>query len=204
MIKNLYPSPIYSSSSSIELLNGLKKSVSEISLVSESRGHSTIGGYQSNSKLFENNAISIQQLKKFIGQEVFKYWPHLSQALTGEAYEGELPQFELWGWITSLKSGGFNSPHIHPRSTISGVYYVKTPAEIIINKDGSFAGWIGFMDPRSNAQTWPLAAHLNYSFVSPVEGSVVLFPSYLPHFVPPFNAEDERISIAFNLRHKLL
>lgn len=203
MIKNLYPSPIYVSNSSEELLNALKKTVSEISMKSETKGHSTVGGYQSESKFFENNEESISQLKKFIGEEVFKYWPQLSQALTGRFVEVNPPQFELWGWITTLKNGGFNSPHIHPRSTISGVYYVKTPNEIIDNKNGSFAGWIGFIDPRSNAQIWPLPEHLNYSYVQPIEGSLVLFPSYLSHFVPPFNAKGERVSIAFNLRHKI-
>jgi uncharacterized protein (TIGR02466 family) len=203
MIYNLFTSPTYTSNSSNELLISLKKSVSEISIASEQRGHSTVGGYQSDSKLFEKKDISITQLKKFIGEEAIKYWPHLYEALTGRKFQGELPHFEFWGWITSLESGGFNSPHIHPRSTISGVYYVKTPAEILENKEKSFAGWIGFMDPRSNAQIWPLASHLNYFFIPPVEGSLVLFPSYLQHFVPPFNAKGERISIAFNLRHKL-
>lgn len=203
MIKNLYQSPTYTSNSSKELLIALKNSLSEISLANEKRGHSTVGGYQSDSKLFEKNDSSIIQLKNFISDEVVKYWPHLSEAMTGRIFQGEFPHFELWGWITSLKSGGFNSPHIHPRSTISGVYYVKTPAEVLENKDGNFAGWIGFMDPRSNAQIWPLASHLNYFFIPPVEGSLVLFPSYLQHFVPPFNAEGDRVAIAFNLRHKI-
>lgn len=203
MIKNLYQSTTYTSYSSNELLNATKKFVTEISLASETRGHSTVGGYQSDSKFFERTDGSVIKLKKFISDELVKYWPHFSEAMTGRIFQGEIPHFELWGWITSLKSGGFNSPHIHPRSTISGVYYVKTPPEVVENKDGSFAGWLGFMDPRSNAQIWPLPTHLNYFFIPPVEGSLVLFPSYLQHFVPPFNAEGDRVAIAFNLRHKL-
>lgn len=203
MISNLYPSPIYTTNSPSKLLDSLKSFVTTTEHTREKRGHSTVGGFQSDSKVFESKEDSIEQLKSFIGKEVTKYWPSLFNALTGLNFEKNVPPFELWGWITSLKSGGFNSPHIHPRSTISGVYYIKTPVEILENKDRSFAGWIGFMDPRSNVQIWPLAEHLNYFFIPPVEGSLVLFPSYLQHFVPPFNSEGNRVAIAFNLRHKL-
>jgi uncharacterized protein (TIGR02466 family) len=203
MIENLYSSPIYTSNSSEFLLADLQNNISEIPKIIESRSHSTVGGYQSDSKFFENNSKPINSLKQFIAEEVTKYWPILFKALAGRELRENIPHFELWGWITSLNAGGFNSPHLHPRSTISGVYYVKTPKEILKNIDGSFSGWIGFMDPRSNSQIWPISSHLNYYFVPPIEGSVVLFPSYLQHFVPPFNSPGERIAIAFNLRHKV-
>jgi len=202
MIKNLYSSPIYTSNSSKELLDEVRSFISKISIPSEIRANSTKGGFQSDSKIFEYNDKSIINLKRFIATEVAKYWPHIYEALTGQKSESNVPAFDLWGWVTSLNAGGFNSPHIHPRSTISGVFYLQTPFEIIKNVDNNFSGWIGSMDPRSNSQIWPLSSHLNYFFVPPVEGSLVLFPSYLQHFVPPFNAKDERIAIAFNLRHK--
>jgi uncharacterized protein (TIGR02466 family) len=204
MIKNLYTSPIYTGSSSSDLLQDIKKYISIIPKTNEIRGNSTVGGYQSDTKIFSNNSSSINSLKALISEEVQKYWPILFEALSGREFSGKGPQFELWGWLTSLRAGGFNSPHIHPRSTISGVYYINTPSEIIENLDGSFAGWIGFMDPRSNSQIWPISAHLNYYYVPPVEGSLILFPSYLQHFVPPFNSAGERTAIAFNLRHKIV
>ena len=202
MIKNLYSSPIYTNTSSIDLLNEMKKTVSVKPKSKELRGNSTVGGYQSESTIFQNNSPSINSLKIYISEEVKKYWPILFQALSGSNFESNLPQFELWGWITEFKSGGYNSPHIHPRSTISGVYYINTPKEVLKNEDGNYSGWIGFMDPRSNSQIWPISSHMNYYYVPPVEGSVVLFPSFLQHFVPPFNAAGERTAIAFNLRHK--
>ncbi|NBW70846.1 MAG: hypothetical protein EBR32_05505, partial [Bacteroidetes bacterium] len=35
--------------------------------------------------------------------------------------------------------------------------------------------------------------------IEPEEGSIVIFPSYLPHLVEPNNHDDERISISFNV-----
>jgi hypothetical protein len=198
----LFSSPIHISSGTNKLLLEIQKTVSAIPKSNELRGHSTVGGYQSDSKFFENNEISINSLKLLISAELKKYWPILFEALSGQKFSGNPPQFELWGWITTLGTGNFNSPHIHPRSTISGIYYVKTPPEILYNEQGNFSGWLAFMDPRSNSQIWPISSHLNYFYVPPVEGSIVLFPSYLQHFVSPFNVEGERTAIAFNLRHK--
>ena len=35
--------------------------------------------------------------------------------------------------------------------------------------------------------------------IEPVEGNIILFPSYLPHSVETNNHDEERISISFNL-----
>jgi hypothetical protein len=35
--------------------------------------------------------------------------------------------------------------------------------------------------------------------IKPVEGQIVLFPSWLSHSVEPWDGEEERISIALNL-----
>jgi uncharacterized protein (TIGR02466 family) len=35
--------------------------------------------------------------------------------------------------------------------------------------------------------------------ISPVEGNIILFPSYLPHSVETNSHDEERISISFNL-----
>ena len=35
--------------------------------------------------------------------------------------------------------------------------------------------------------------------VKPIEGLLILFPSYLEHFVEPSNADEDRISISFDV-----
>lgn len=205
MIENIFPTPIYRKALSKEILKGLKLFVKNNSLMpTRNVGNSTKGGFQSDERFLASKDPAILALKEGIFACVSEYFPSYYLAQTRRNYEGQGLEFDLWGWLTMLQVGGFNSPHIHPRSTISGVFYVQTPEQIIKNNSGDFSGWLGFMDPRENSQIWPLAGHVNYYFIPPEPGTMVLFPSYLSHFVPPYQGEGQRIAIAFNLRHKSL
>ncbi len=203
MIESLFPNLIYRKSLPQALVDDIKEFVKHNSLVpTRNEGHSTRGGFQSDESLFERKEPAILGLKVAIFECVSEYFPAFHASQTRQEYKGQNVAFELWGWLTMLQNGGFNAPHIHPRSTISGVYYIQTPRDILKNTIGDFSGWLGFIDPRQNSQIWPLVGHLNHYFIPPEPGTMVLFPSYLSHFVPPYQAEGQRIAIAFNLRHK--
>lgn len=107
-------------------------------------------------------------------------------------------------WLNVNYKGSFNPPHIHPGSTYSGVYYVQMPPN---------AGKIHFLDPRpahrclapeidsKYGENW-FRTHNKYDSsvfsYEPVEGKVVVFPSWLMHYVDPNPTEGVRISLAFN------
>lgn len=203
MIESIFPTPIFRKTLATSTLTSMREFVKNTQLPPTANlGNSTKGGFQSDEKLLSNLAPEISLLKKEIFSCVSEFFPDFYIAQTREKYIGQGVSFDLWGWLTQFGEGGFNSPHIHPRSTISGVYYVQTPEQILKNVDKDFAGWLGFLDPRINSQIWPLRNHVNYYFIPPEPGSVVLFPSYLQHFVPPFRGGGDRTAIAFNLRHK--
>jgi len=99
-------------------------------------------------------------------------------------------------WVNIMPKGVVHSLHLHPLSTISGTYYVRTPK-------GS-AG-LRLEDPRLDrfmgAPPRKTGARLrNRSWVTiPAQrGQVVLFESWLRHEVPPNPAAADRISISFN------
>lgn len=105
---------------------------------------------------------------------------------------------ELEGWINVNGRGGYNAPHDHPGFAWSGCYYVKVP-------DGAKgdSGKIEFLDPRTNARVPTVdgaACFLDTRKVKPEAGLLVLFPSYLRHWVYPNDEDEDRISIAFNAR----
>ena len=89
-----------------------------------------------------------------------------------------------------------NSEHIHG-DVFSGVFYLKAP-------EGS--GKLTIRNPAIN-RMWEganLALQKNQFTaesirIEPEEGSIILFPSYLPHFVETNNHDEERISISFNI-----
>eukprot|EP01119_Soliformovum_irregulare_P018720 TRINITY_DN5794_c1_g2_i2.p1 TRINITY_DN5794_c1_g2~~TRINITY_DN5794_c1_g2_i2.p1 ORF type:complete len:337 (+),score=75.32 TRINITY_DN5794_c1_g2_i2:109-1011(+) len=88
-------------------------------------------------------------------------------------------------WATVHESCISHPPHSHPHEIVSGVYYVKMPAS---------AGPITFEDPRG-----PLPPFDNRITIDPVEGDLILFPSWLIHSVMPTEGKSERISIPFNI-----
>ncbi len=100
-------------------------------------------------------------------------------------------------WAIINTGGSANLRHQHGNSTISGAYYVRAPKN---------SGDIVFYDPRPA----PVYSHPNVitpnllnaqvNSISPKEGALVLFPSYLDHSVNENLSNEERIVISFNIR----
>lgn len=99
-------------------------------------------------------------------------------------------------WTIINPTNASNSRHIHSNNFISAAYYIKSPEN---------SGNIVFHDPRSAKVIMsPLIGtsnKLNSTIfsVTPKEGLLVLFPSYLHHSVEINNSDSERIVISFNL-----
>jgi uncharacterized protein (TIGR02466 family) len=102
-------------------------------------------------------------------------------------------------WANINRKGHAHTMHTHPNNFLSGVYYVKTPAR---------SGRIVFGDPRpaASAITPTLAENTRFNSnemsFEPEDGKLILFNSWLPHFVELNRSEEERISIAFNVMLK--
>ena len=100
-------------------------------------------------------------------------------------------------WAIINTGGSANLRHQHGNSTISGAFYVRAPKN---------AGDIIFYDPRPapiyshpNALS-PNSLNAQVNGISPKEGALILFPSYLDHSVNENKSNEERIVISFNLR----
>ena len=105
-------------------------------------------------------------------------------------------------WANINPPGGYNRPHIHPNSHFSGVYYIKAPQN---------SGDIVFNDPRSGAhmimperiKDIKPPSHLWREVrINPLEGRLIMFPSWLWHCVDPNESNDIRISVSFNFIQK--
>ena len=89
-----------------------------------------------------------------------------------------------------------NSEHIHG-DVFSGVFYLQAPEE---------SGKLVLQNPAIN-RMWSgcaLASEKNEFTgesirIEPIEGNIILFPSYLPHSVETNNHDEEIIAISFNL-----
>ena len=104
--------------------------------------------------------------------------------------------FRIMAWANVARRGNYHRMHNHPGSAWSGCYYVASPP----SEPGTLAGALEFYDPRPFTEMMdvPGSPYGQRMIVRPLPGLLVLFPSWLYHFVHPSTAETPRISIAFN------
>lgn len=149
------------------------------------------GGWHSSGNLFNQDAECIGALRGLAKEAVLA----ATRKITNKVDPEDL-KLKLFGWMNANPPGGFNAPHTHPGAHWSGVYYVSQP-EV---EDGN-SGMIEFLDPRSDLPNWRLLQSHAFSAkkkIRPMPGEMILFPSYLVHWVYPNEADVERVSIAFN------
>ncbi|MEM7251081.1 MAG: tetratricopeptide repeat protein, partial [Pseudomonadota bacterium] len=106
------------------------------------------------------------------------------------------PRSRLRIWGVVMRSGGHQIPHIHPAAWLSGVYYPQLPPFVADQQnDNAQLGWIEFgRSPDEFFATRPMPTRT----FRPQEGRMFLFPGYFYHRTIPFDADAERISIAFD------
>lgn len=101
-------------------------------------------------------------------------------------------------WVNINNKFNFNRPHIHGTSHLSGVFYIQTPEK---------CGKINFTDPRVVNFMNPTCKYgednlfnMTNLFFEPRANTMIIFPSYISHYVEPSQSKETRISISFNLR----
>jgi uncharacterized protein (TIGR02466 family) len=110
-------------------------------------------------------------------------------------------------WLNVNQKGNFNPPHTHPGNDYSGCYYVTFPEN---------SGFIHFLDPRpqhrfaspnpknKEDENWYSSDNVYDSsfFTYKIkEGKIVIFPSWLAHYVDPNPTDSLRVSIPFNAKY---
>ena len=123
--------------------------------------------------------------------------PAIEQVITDMNWEKQKQSININSMWAIINTGGAaNHRHQHSNCTISGAYYVRAPKN---------SGDIIFYDPRpAPVYTYPIAVNPNLlnaqvNGISPKEGALVLFPSYLDHSVNENLSNEERIVISFNI-----
>ncbi len=95
---------------------------------------------------------------------------------------------ESWAHVT--RYGGYHSPHYHPNSTWSGIFYVDTE----INKGGNNNWYLPYYMERKLGLDFA-----DDQFTVKCEpGNLILFPSMLLHDADLYTGTNPRIVISFN------
>jgi hypothetical protein len=101
----------------------------------------------------------------------------------------------LTSWALLFRGAGHQVAHHHPGCWMTGVYYVSARADAP-PRGGAHPGAIRIgrlPDWAAVEPPWPVLE------VEPVPGTLLLFPSYVPHETVPPGDGAERISVAFDV-----
>ncbi len=157
--------------------------------------HATRSGKHTGELLVEPKG-PVAALEELIRGEVEAYLAALPED-GGHPFLATRPRrWRLTAWAVVMQSQGHQIPHIHPSGWLSGVYYVQLPGVIDASDEGR-SGWIAFGRPRPDAH---VSAEPEVRVIRPAEGLMLMFPSYFHHQTVPFEAAEERISIAFDVQ----
>jgi uncharacterized protein (TIGR02466 family) len=177
-----------------ELNPMLRKSILEHARANPGTQQTNVGGWHS-----ENGKL---EFCGEAGERLVRHMFEMTEEATRRVYaeQGRSPEKFSWSltaWANVNRRGNYNNMHTHPTATWSGVYYVDH-GESNPQAEGTS---IDLSDPNP-ARTnifFPEVAVTHFRF-RPIPGLMIMFPSYVPHNVPPHQGDRARISIAFNMR----
>jgi predicted Zn-dependent protease len=152
------------------------------------------GGTQTPGHLFPAGLPLVAKLKQRIDEAVARYIAELDEDGAHPFLSRRGKDFRYSGsWSSRLYDAGFHVNHFHPDGWISSCYYVSVPNAV--QDETAMQGWIKFGQPAVDA---PLERPIRRS-IQPVQGRLVLFPSYTWHGTVPFKDKAARTTIAFDV-----
>jgi uncharacterized protein (TIGR02466 family) len=179
------------------LLNDLLNDIHHANIAERKQGRLNYG-QQSAGNLFKRPEASFRALAELVKQAFLDYKRHFSASDCAliQAFPSEL-EFTS-SWYVKMQKGGHLDAHIHEIGWISGAVYLAMPTPTDNPDEGAFEyGTHGDNYPILAPKT---VADFPIARILPNVGDIVLFPSSLFHRTIPFNANTERICIAFDLK----
>ena len=148
------------------------------------------GGRQTSGNIFDIDNPIIHHFLNTIMSELQKYklfYPNECGLISS------FPEnYNIRGWLIEIENTGFLKPHIHERGWISGSIYLNLP----LNRqedEGNIRFSTDGMDYPKDGKLFPM------KIVDLDLGDIVLFPSSLFHSTIPFNSNQRRITLAFDV-----
>lgn len=151
-------------------------------------------------KNYSNNAWSSQDI--FSKNEVFNPLKKIIEeninCLKNEIFKNYIIDLNNM-WFNSHEMGMWNKLHSHGLCGLSGVYYLKCP-----EGSGKIVFERNLLEKNIIEECWQ-NCEMNFEprqtmyEINPKEGDLLIFPSWLGHWVDRSMATDTRISVAFNL-----
>lgn len=195
-IENLFPTPLFWHV--FRGVDGLNSELRDLILEQERAAPSMVksnqGGWQSPTEFFRWEGPAVATLARYARRAV--------EIATSRIVPQNIRiEFHLSSWAAVNRKGHYNTTHVHPMATWSGVYYVDPGDE---PQDGIGAA-IEFSHPVSGSVMAFFPGVLpSARLVRPEAGMMILFPSYLQHSVRMYTGERPRVCVPFNAHVRVL
>ena len=174
-----------------EFLESLMAAADDLTVVKDR--NTTQGGLQTHGNLFDPALKStvFSRLEALVRSKLELYLENFSGSQDGIIQD--FPRdYSLSGWRVKLMKSGHQRPHIHAGGWVSGVFYLKIPQQMQGNEGAIEFSLHGYDYPIIKEGV-PGREH------APSIGDLVLFPSSLFHQTIPFDSDEERQCIAFDV-----
>ena len=144
-------------------------------------------GYQTYGNLFDIEQGLTENIQEVIHLELEKYRANFCNS--DEGLIKHWPEkYSLNAWIVSMKSGGELRPHMHEKGWISGSIYISVPPK----KESESGNLVVCIEDDA-------AGPNEMKSIDVVTGSLCLFPASLLHYTIPFESDEDRIVLAFDV-----
>ncbi len=154
------------------------------------------GGSQTPGRLFGRSDSLLASAREALVQGVERWLATLPTDAAHPFLKRRTRSVRIGGsWSVRLWSSGNHVNHIHPEGWISSAFYVALPPSMGTSPTSGQAGCIQFGQP-------PVELHLGLQprrVIRPEPGKLALFPSYLWHGTVPFEDEQPRLTVAFDM-----
>jgi uncharacterized protein (TIGR02466 family) len=183
----------------VAAINGeLRRIILDRERAEPSQDYANAGGWHSKRDLLEWGEPAIDLLRKHLleaVEHIARSAMNLANGANGRPIELGPPTIRAWANVS--RRGDYHRLHNHPRSCWSGVYYVSVGTSA---PSRPLSGLLELTDPRPFTEmvSMPGDPFGQKLAIPPAEGTIILFPSWMYHFVNPYEGDGERISIAFN------
>jgi len=165
-----------------------------------------VGNQRSNEGGFQSRVIHSPNFDNIETSNLFNNVIYPAAGMVAKSWSLPSNMDRVAYWYNVNYKYSSNREHTHPRSFLSGVYYIKVPensGNITFLRASSEHDKLEFIheqisekdlqidNNRINSQHW----------YTPVEGMLILFPGHLSHFVRQnltTEVDDRRISLSFN------
>ena len=169
----------------------MERYLKNITFDNNNRVRSNCGGYQTNDLELDDTIL-------FLFNEIEH---HLHKTAQNIGFKRKLKLYNFWLNVNNHKD--YNTPHRHPKSLMSGVFYIKVPENSgrikFINPNGALMdSYLGFFNFEARKDYSPTTLLASEWIINPEKNDLILFPPWLEHLVEPNNSNEERISISFN------